>query len=252
MGSVDIKNTLPVYSLSIELLKSGKLVHILMQTRGGNRYETQPFNPEKYITVSNFKYDESAKTVSFDISGLLFVPTSSGSVVVSGHFDNLSVKPVGCDALSSSLTALVETPGNRFDVETLNGGASVVSGLNGTDKRTYYQYFTLSNSFRVVFESATDFKTLPVGTYPIGTGSASPVKVTFEEYKGLSNPYNFYVYAASDWQGYRIDGTLTITNQTRLDGRPYTQGTIGFTAVDGEGKVVYNVRQGNFRLLNLQ
>lgn len=251
INNLDFENKLPVYSLSIELLKSGKLVHVLMQTNGGIRYETQPFNPEKYIKISNFKYDEQARMVSFDLNGILFMPLANSSIAVSGHFENLNVKWFDCNLLNNKMTAFVENGSNRLNVETLNGGPSILSWDDGTGKVLYFQFFTLSNSFRVVFESANNFKSLAVGTYKIGSGESIPVKVTFQEYKGLSNPANFYIYASSEWQDYRLDGTLTITNQIQQNGAPYTLGAIDFTAVDSDGKVVYHFRQGNFRLLNL-
>lgn len=251
VNSVDFSNTSPVYSLNIELLPSGKLINVVMQSYGDVRYETQPFNPEKYIKVSDFKYDKQTMTVSFDLNGVLFMPLSNSSIALSGHFENLSVKLFSCNALNSKLTALVESNSSNFDVETLNGGASVLSGNGVIEKRMYFQYFTLSNGLRVVFESEANFTNLAPGTYKIGSGLSAPVNVIFQEYKGLSKPYNFYIYYAPDWQDYRIEGTLTITSQTRLNGRSYTQGTIDFTASDNDGKIRYNVKQGNFRLLNL-
>ncbi len=251
VNSIDFKNTLPVHDLSIQLIKSGKIASMRMQLKNGRRYETQPFNPDKYITISNFKYDGQAETISFDLSGKLFIPTTDSSITVSGHFEQLSVKSFDCNALNSNLAATIETINRSIDLETLSGGASV-SSMNGeVAKRTYYQYFILNNGFRVVFESGTDFKSFEAGTYKIGVDSSLPVKVTFQEYKGLSNPHYFYVYSPTDWQEYRLDGTITITDQIQLNGRSYTQGIINFTAIDSDGKSVYNVRQGSFSLLNI-
>lgn len=251
VNSTDFKNSLPVRELSIQLIKSGKIASMRMHLKDGRRYETQPFNPDKYITISNFKYDEKAETISFDLSGKLFIPTTDSSITVSGHFEQLSVKSFDCNALDSSLAATIETINKSFDVETLSGGASV-SGVNDeVGKRAYFQYFILNSGFRVVFESGADFKNFEVGTYKIGVDSSSPVKVTFQEYRGLSNPRYFYIYSPTDWQEYRLDGTITITDQIQLNGRSYTQGIINFTAIDSDGKSVYNVRQGSFSLLNI-
>lgn len=252
INSTDFGNTLPVYNLQIQLLESGKLVQLQMTTKEGKQYQTQPFNPEKYITISNFRHDEVSKTISFDLKGKLFIPTSTSSINVSGRFENLSVKSFGCNEVNSELRGLVQAGNStNFEVETLNGGPAISSINDGTSNRTYFQYFTLSNSFRVVFESSASFKSLPAGTYKIGSGLSTRFKLVFQEYKGLSNPYNFYVYAAADWQDYLIDGTVTITQQTQLNGRAYTQGTISFQALDSSGIMRYEFKQGAFTFLNL-
>jgi hypothetical protein len=96
LNSIDFKNTLPVYNLSIQLLKSGRLVHVLLNTKEGRRFETHRPNPEKYVTISNFKHDTLAQTISFDIGGKLFIMGSSGVIDISGRFENISAKSYGC------------------------------------------------------------------------------------------------------------------------------------------------------------
>lgn len=252
LNSIDFPNTLPVYNLSIQLIESGRVANILVNTKEGGRYETQTATPERHIIISDFKRDTLAKTISFNLRGKLFTPGSlTKSIDVSARFKNISVKSYGCNLPITTLTGTVQDRTKSIKVETLFANPGNSSVNDGTNRKTYFQNFLLTDLFNVTLRSSVSFKSLPVGSYNFGTGLSAPFSIRFQEYIGLYDPHGIYAYLPEDWRNFTTDGTLTIAEQTQLNGRPYTLGTISFRAVDASGDIRYDFKQGTFRFINI-
>jgi len=244
VSSIDFENSLQTFSLDISFLKSGKIAKVKLINKDRKSYETQLFDPSKYISVNNFVYDTNSNEISFELIGRIFEPRSTNSIDIEGRFKNLKVLPKPCIQVSSSLKGRIfNTVGNQL-LETLYSSASI-------DKGSYYHYFYLTNNSRIVFQSNSKFKDFPVGSYKISSDSSSSIKITFEEYIGMLNIYNFGLYRNEEWKEFTIDGSINITEQSKLNNSTYTIGTINFKASVKDENLDYEFKDSSFRLRNL-
>ncbi len=248
--SIDFKNTLMVYSLEINLLKSGRIVNVTINYKDGRRFETQAFDASRYITISNFIYNEQANIVSLDLRGQLFTPQSTKFIEINGSFRNLPIKSDVCGRPNNKLKGLIQGPSKSYNVETTNSSTALEWPLSTQGPTTYFQNFYLTDYFKVVFRANAPFKKIPPGVYKISSSSLYPFDVSFQEYIGLSKLENFNRYEANEWRDFSVEGTVTISEQYILKDDSFTAGTINFKAVNKQENITYEFNNGVFSFVN--
>lgn len=244
INSIDFNNNSPLYSLEINLLKTGKIVNVKLVNKERIRYETQLFDPAKYISIRNFVYDSLAKLVSFDLTGKLFIPQTLNSINVNAEFKEIAVESAICTETENRLQGIIQSQSAIYRSETTFSSTVKKDNL-------YYQYFYLTDNFRIVFQSSSDFKTIPVGTYPINSDSTFPFNISFQEYIGLSIPNNFNVYMEKEWQNFNVEGRVTIQDHITIKNKIFTYGTLQFEAANSSQNLKYEFRNGSFIFYNL-
>jgi hypothetical protein len=252
ISSIDFGNSLDIYNLDLKVSPKGNLISLILITRAGKRYETQAFDPQRYVSLSNFMYDDAAKTVSLTVTGKLFAPHSTDEITVKGEFHKLNVALFECNQQDNSLDGTIQGLSKTTDVEsTFTSTATETFNLNTINPTlSYFQHFYLTNYFKITFRAKTPYKRMPPGTYSIESNSNQLFDVFFEEYKGLSTPENFGKYVASEWRSFDIKGTVTISEQYTLNDKSYTFGTLNFEAVNKSDGISYVLTNGKFKFFN--
>lgn len=245
INNIDFSNTAPLYSLEINLLKNGKIVNIKLINKEKKRYETQLFDPARYVLISNFKYDSLAKQVSFNIDGKLYIPQSVNSIDISGEFKKLAIESNTCTITENRLQGITQSQSTSLQTETIFSSTAKEGNI-------YYQYFYLTDNFRLVFKSSTGFKTIPTGTYPLTSNSTSPFNISFQEYTGLSTPNNFNLYKENEWRNFNLEGSVIIQKHLTIQDKPFTMGTLQFQATNQAENRRYEFKNGSFIFLNLE
>lgn len=74
---------------------------------------------------------------------------------------------------------------------------------------------------------------------------------SFEKYLGMSDINNFYLFKATEWQKYTVEGKIDIIEHVALpDGKKYIVGKLAFVAYDNSNLTAYQFDDGNFIIAN--
>ncbi|MGI6573767.1 MAG: hypothetical protein ACOX19_10285 [Fermentimonas sp.] len=192
----------------------------------GKIYRTADFNPLETFSIKNFKFDENAKTVSFEYEGKMYesldeVNTSSKSITVKGKIDT-KITWVGTGSFAPLPYAKFTTDDYTF---------STVRGFTSRDDALTVFYMNCLTNHGERLQLALDQRFF-ASSYPITYTfdlDDTVNRLTFMKFIGSPRGTAQDVLRAEDWKSYPAKGTLTLDKISH----DHYEGTFSIEVYDG-------------------
>lgn len=223
------------------------ITRMLRYIKDDKPYATADFDPLKWFSVKNYKFDPVTRDLYFEYEGKLFqslseVNTSSKAITIKGKVD--------LKGIEHKQTNQQNVPRVTFNTESFNFYSVRTQSMRNeqNDLLIEHNFFT-NNGYRLMF-TVNSLVSHPIPlprSYSFDTTSTENC-ISFFQFTGearQTDGIGQYVLRAQDWKKHPCRGSFTVTEIFHMGSKRVTKGTFAIDILEGD-KVVHKVENGVF------
>lgn len=237
-----LKNGIVSELLTIVLLSNGELVYtnfIDKSSSTNSVFSTADFIPNSTINIEDFQFIENKK-LKLKLSGTLLkrinnINAISETLQIDGTIEINNFGKTNCNIFNDFIKL-------NEQIKFLDIQRSYQDSQ--TNLIVSYESNSL-NGFNIKFKNLTNFlQNMQIGTYTFNNLSSTE-KIEFRKYIGILKNFGAHHYIPTDWKVYSTNGSFTIVEKTRINGRQVVKVKLNFSA-SYDGIVEYNFTNSEF------
>lgn len=223
-------------------------VSLLRYKKDEKPYGTADFDPLKWFSVRNYKYNPVTRDLSFEYDGKLFeslseVNTSSKSIALKGKVDLQGIQKEGSGTQNVARAT--------FDSGNFSFYSIHREKMRNTqnDILTEHHYFT-NNGYRLSFtlDPTVTNSFPPVPRRYSFDNNSNENKITFYQFTGEprhTGGIGEFIIRTEDWKSYPCTGSFTVTEIFNVGSERVTKGTFAMEVYNGN-EIIHKIDNGNF------